>query len=160
ACLSGEETSDEPTQYAHFCEWQAALIEDEEAEEGNRYWQQQTVSALPAPALPFEAPSSGEPPSEFLTHCVELDAEALQRIDATAKRYDTTANVMMLECWQTLLWRLTGQPEITVGKIFDGRKFEELQDALGLLAKCLPVRLHFSGELQFGEVLRQLHKSV
>jgi amino acid adenylation domain-containing protein len=160
AASGGEEAPEEPIQYSHFCEWQAALLEDEEAGEGKRYWRQQAVSATPALALQFEAPFSGEEPPEFLIHCEKLDVELLDRIDAAAKRAGVTANVIMLACWQTLLWKLTGQPEITVGAIFDGRKFEELQGALGLLAKCLPVHLSFSGGLRFGEVLRQLHKSV
>jgi len=160
ARLSGEEAPEEPVQYAHFCEWQAALLEDEEAEEGKSYCRRLAVSAPIALALPFEAPPPEEAPQEFLIHCETLDSGMLEMIDAAAKKAGVTENVILLACWQTLLWRLTGQPEISVGVIFDGRKFEELQGALGLLAKSLPVRLSFNDELRFGAVLRHLHESV
>ena len=37
----------------------------------------------------------------------------------------------LLACWRSLLWRLTGQSIFFIAVGFDGREYEELQDAVG-----------------------------
>jgi amino acid adenylation domain-containing protein len=47
-----------------------------------------------------------------------------------------------------------------VGAAFDGRRLPELQTALGLFARYLPVTSHLEEELQFSELIKQLDKAV
>jgi amino acid adenylation domain-containing protein len=60
---------------------------------------------------------------------------------------------VLLGCWATLLHKLTGASEVVVSVLGDGRRFEELTAALGLLARSLPVRVEFSGAVSIGDVL-------
>jgi amino acid adenylation domain-containing protein len=157
---SDNEVSDEPVQYAQFSEWQAELLEDRDAEEGKRYWREHPGFARPALEAPLEALDVIENPSEFHTYNLTLGPASLKRIDVMAEKYKTTADIVLLACWQTLLWRHTGHPEITVGNIVDGRKFGELQTALGLLSSCLPVHLSFNRDLRFEDLLKPLHQAA
>lgn len=47
-----------------------------------------------------------------------------------------------------------------VAREFNGRKYEELQEALGLFAKYLPVHCHLEDSFKFSQVLQQVHESV
>ena len=46
-------------------------------------------------------------------------ARLLARAEAAAGRYRPPLDALLLACWQTLLWRLTGQEEFVVGVAFD-----------------------------------------
>ena len=56
ASLQGATVSDEPLQYADYCQWQSELIasEDEEAESARAFWREQELAALRPPQLPWE----------------------------------------------------------------------------------------------------------
>ena len=49
-------------------------------------------------------------------------------------RRTTSVEAVLLACWQTLLWRLSGQAEVLVETSFDGRKYEEMHQAIGAYA--------------------------
>ncbi len=66
----------------------------------------------------------------------------------------------MLACWQTLLWRITARSDIVAGYICDGRKHEELSEAIGPLAKSLPVRCHFDESSRFSDVLKEIETAI
>ena len=66
----------------------------------------------------------------------------------------------MLACWQILLWRLTQQEEFTIGIGCAGREHSELEAALGLFAKYLPLSCHLSDELLFSQFLDRIGQFV
>ncbi|MEG5139394.1 MULTISPECIES: non-ribosomal peptide synthetase family protein [unclassified Microcoleus] len=158
-CLSGEELSDEVVQYVQFSEWQNELLEDEEAADGKEYWTGQDFSALASLRLPFETRLINAPaqltPQAFE---VRLELALLDKLEAIALQYNTSLSAFLLACWKILLWRLTGKSNITVGVAFDGRKYEELEPALGLFAKFLPLCSHLAENLSFAEVLKQVQE--
>jgi amino acid adenylation domain-containing protein/non-ribosomal peptide synthase protein (TIGR01720 family) len=160
AASPGVVTADEPVQYADFSEWANELLESEEAAEGKRFWRRHELSALAAWALPFETEPSK--PSVFEPECSTfvIDPEQAQRFDWPTGGDGVTTEVFLLACWQTLLWRLTGRAEIIVGKACDGRKQEEFKEALGLFARWVPVRAHFTESLRFDEVLKRVAQSA
>ncbi|NEQ20420.1 MAG: amino acid adenylation domain-containing protein [Microcoleus sp. SIO2G3] len=64
-----------------------------------------------------------------------------------------------MACWQIILWRLTGQQTVIVGQNFEGRKYEELEQALGLFAKYLPLSCQLEKEYRFSEIIGQVDKA-
>ncbi|MEK6283645.1 MAG: condensation domain-containing protein, partial [Acidobacteriota bacterium] len=160
ACAEGRELTDEPLQYVQFSEWQNELVADEDAEEGKEYWRQQLIPELLSSSLPFESKTQRQ--RVFESHALSLafPAETVAAIDSLALRHGTTAEAFLLACWQTLLWRLTGQREIVVGTAFESRPYEELHDALGLFARWLPINAAFDKHISFREVLKRARESM
>jgi amino acid adenylation domain-containing protein len=161
ASLSGEELDDEPLQYADASEWQNEMLEadDADARSGKAFWGNQGQHYLSS--LPFESKAddrqSESGPDSFT---FDMDCDLLAKIDATSRKHHASANAYLLACWQSLLWRLTGQPEIVTGAVFDGRKYDELQRALGIFAKCLPVGCGFKYGIRFSEILVKVQKAM
>jgi amino acid adenylation domain-containing protein len=147
----------ESMQYADFAEWQNELTEatDDHAAQGKAYWQEHTA-AVASPALPLEkvAPAAGEAAS-FSPASVEvvLDKNLWTRVESLAGEHDVAISSLLFASWQALIWRLTGQPDFLVFNLSDGRKIDDLKDALGLYAAYLPVRCQ-CGDVPFGELLR------
>ena len=160
ACLQNKELPKEPMQYTDLSEILNELIESEDTETGREYWRKQDLSALLTLKLPFESQSSEKAGFEpqFLTSTVNPSVVA--KIEALVGRYNTSASVFLLACWQVLLWRLTGQSDIIVSAAYDGRTYEELKEALGLFAKYLPLHCHLEENLQFSQLLEHADKSI
>jgi amino acid adenylation domain-containing protein/thioester reductase-like protein len=161
ASLRGEEIADEEVvQYVQFSEWQNQLLEDEEDLAGKEYWKQQ-FSNLANLKLPLEK-KLPTLPANFELQSIEcqIEPDLVAKITAIAQKYNTSISAVLLACWKTLLWRLTRQPDIIVSTAFSGRKYEELEPALGLFAKFLPLRSHLEDSLKFSEILQQVQQSV
>ncbi len=134
----------EPMQYADFSQWQNELLAEDD-EEAKAFWQEQ-YRASPPGLLPFE----GE-------NAEHNDANAVL---ATKHSTGDISDAFLLACWQTLLWRLTGESDFTVEAICDGREYEELKGALGPYAKSLPLKCSFENDPQFSELVEQVQESI
>ncbi|MEP0752181.1 amino acid adenylation domain-containing protein [Trichocoleus sp. Lan] len=162
ASLQGEEIAEEEVvQYVQFSEWQNQLLEDEEDLTGKEYWKQQDFANLANLKLPLENKLLGFP-GNFELNSIEgqIEPDLVAKITAIAQKYNTSISAVLLTCWKTLLWRLTRQPDIIVSTAFSGRKYEELESALGLFAKFIPLRTHLEDSLKLSEILQQVQQSV
>ena len=139
----GTQVTDTGLPYIQYAAWQQELLEEQDAEEGRQYWRSQKLATLCTQTLPVPA-SAREVASFRLTP--ELNSQ--------------TAEIWLLACWQSLLWRLTRVEELLIGYTYDGREFEELNQVLGPLARSLPVTARLSSNMRFTEVLRLAERSV
>ncbi|MDF5714837.1 MAG: amino acid adenylation domain-containing protein, partial [Rhizonema sp. NSF051] len=160
ACLQCETVSQEVVQYLQFSEWQNQLLEDEDAEEANQYWLEQKLSSQATLKLPFESQASKQ--SVFQPDCFRLaiTPQLTAKIETLAQKYDTSTAVVLLACWQTLIWRLTKQPDIVIGMVAARRDYEELQNLLGLVATWLPIKSHLTPDLRFQELLELVEQTI
>jgi amino acid adenylation domain-containing protein/non-ribosomal peptide synthase protein (TIGR01720 family) len=155
---SASEGGEEAVQYVQFSEWQNELLEDEESA-GKGWWRQAAQGAPAAPVLPLEREGSGgEAGADRPTGPREVIERRLGEAEAAALRNlaggeDGGEEALLLACWQVLLWRLSRQSHFTVGYVCDGRKYEELYDALGLFAKAVPLAVHLEEGMRLDELL-------
>jgi len=156
AVLSGESLARQPMQYADSSEWNNDLLEAPERKEGRAYWREQDFSAGSALDLPFKNANEREFTPEFISIQIEQTAA----LEALAEKHNTSAALVLLACWQVLLWRLTSHPQIVVGCATDGRTHEELKTALGLFERYLPVQADLHGDVRFIELLKQLGRAL
>ncbi|MBD1902831.1 amino acid adenylation domain-containing protein [Trichocoleus sp. DQ-A3] len=161
ANLQSEEIAEEEVvQYVQFSEWQNQLLEDEDDLTGKKYWKQQ-FSNLANLKLPLEKKLLALS-AKFKPKSIEyqIEPDLVTKITAIAQKYNISISAVLLAFWKTLLWRLTRQPDIIVSTAFSGRKYEELEPALGLFAKFLPLCTHLEDSLRFSEIVQQVQQSV
>jgi hypothetical protein len=150
----GEEAPEgaDPLQYADYSEWQNELQQkdDEESAAGKEYWAGYKAAQIPALSLPFsrKPETAGEFQAE--TIAIALDPQVASYLHGAADASD-----FLLACWQTFLWRMTGQAEVVVGCVSDGRSHEELGTAFGVFAKALPVYANFDADPTLTELMEQ-----
>jgi hypothetical protein len=157
ASNSAEQLSEDVVQYADFSQWQNELLESEDGLEFRRKHQPSAPSIIKLP-LEKEAEKGRSHPYESIA--LNISPELWSMVEALACEEGVPVSSVMLACWQTLLWRLTRQHDVSVATSFDGRKFKYLYDALGLFAKYLPLRTEFEADFQFREVLKEVHHSL
>jgi amino acid adenylation domain-containing protein len=158
AALAAADDDGEAVQYLQFSEWQNELLEDENASLGFAFWRGQ--GAWAAPALPFARRAESGTRSASAAVPLTLDAETGAGLERMADRLGVSEEALLLACWQTLQWRLTGEEVVTVGLVVSGRKFEELEGACGLFAKVVPVRSRPNVGDTLGELARRVGEAV
>jgi amino acid adenylation domain-containing protein/non-ribosomal peptide synthase protein (TIGR01720 family) len=147
--------NNEAMQYADFAEWQNELLEAEEGSVARQYWRKQDLSELATQRLSFEKRVKPEQSFWPAQLPVEISAETSARIKAVANRADVSVSSFALACCQLLISRLTGRSNVVVGAAFDGRKFTELEDAVGLFSRFLPTSGDLPANLSFETLLQQ-----
>jgi amino acid adenylation domain-containing protein/thioester reductase-like protein len=151
-CLQGQDFLDEPVQYLQFSEWQNELLAEEDAEIGKGYWQGKEFKAIEPVKLVLELNNDSNIDFQPGVYSFNLSQDLTQSINKFVTAY-TNYHEFLLTCWYILIWRLTKQPEIIINNLCNGRKYEELHETLGLLAKFLPVSCPIAQEFKFVEVL-------
>ncbi len=148
----GRDSTEEPLRYVQFAQWQSDVLEsdDDPALEGRRFWAQR-VNELSSPVLPQERRNPGNFAADV--YSLTLPSATRAKLESVAVALGTSAGTVLLSAWQSLMWRLTGAQTFKVGTVFDGRQFQELQDAVGLFEKTLPLDARFDGDFRFREVV-------
>ena len=139
--LHGGTFSEEPMQYADFAEWHNELLDasDDQGQESRAYWKKLVSGPL---ALPLEKRRTTAQTFQPEAVSIDFDSVCVVNLEALAREYETSIQVVLFACWQALIWRLTNQPDFVIFSLSDGRKIEDLEGALGPYAKYLPVASH------------------
>jgi hypothetical protein len=125
--LDDESLSDDILQYVDAAQWQNELLEVEEQAASDPYWSKQDLSPLNSLKLPgqSEVAAQGSFAPQLLT--LRLETDLRWRIESIAREQETSLAIFLLACWKVVLWRLSGEAEMTVGVAFDGRNYEDLE---------------------------------
>ncbi|MEM7582343.1 MAG: amino acid adenylation domain-containing protein, partial [Acidobacteriota bacterium] len=147
-------TDEDAIQYADLAEWQNEILLSPETRGGKSFWQRQSLASLAQCELPFERPVPAADPG-FAPRFLALAAEDVtaREIAATATELEVAEESLLLACWAVVLARWCGRHEVTVGVALDGRDYEELQGAIGLFARYLPLASRLEPRLSFAELV-------
>lgn len=148
----------EELRYVQFAQWQNDLIEgnDENSVKGREYWA--SLIDQPPLALPLESKPNGVFSQSVVVR--RLDRAINSRLEAAAEQTSSSVSEVLLAAWQCVLWRMTGQASFRVGVVFDGREYEELRSAIGVIAKTLPIDARFDGDFRFHDVVQHVHNAT
>ncbi|NEU77736.1 non-ribosomal peptide synthetase [Nostoc sp. UIC 10630] len=158
--LHEHKLEDTPLQYADIAAWQNELLIGEEAEIAKEYWFNQKVSNSLIDKLPNEKKVNQKPGFEPKVIRINFDSAITNNIAAIAQKHTVDISTVLMACWQILLWRLTNKSETILAWCCDGRNYQELQPAVGLLAKYLPVRIQIQENYILADILKQLDKQL
>ncbi|MEH2215454.1 amino acid adenylation domain-containing protein [Nostoc sp.] len=153
ACVQGKELDNEPLQYADLAEWQNELLEGEDTEAGREYWRKQNIAALTTLKLPWEQQTALKSTFQPQIQSINITPELTAQIEILVRQYNTSVSNFLLTCWQILIWRITQQSNVIIGIGCDGRNYQELEDAIGLFAKYLPINIELDKESTFVEII-------
>lgn len=154
---AGVEFLREPTQFVQVSDWLNELLEDEEAE--TTPWRNLDLPKLAGLTLPGQIAhdSATFAPAVLEFH---IDPKLVQQVDSLAVRHGCEQATVWLAGWQLLLWRLTDQESFVIGLICDGRRYDEMRDALGLFARSVPLICRCEDQLSFAELLDQTQAEI
>ncbi|MGP0593403.1 amino acid adenylation domain-containing protein [Nitrospira sp. T9] len=149
-----DDSTDEPVQYAQFSEWQNELLTEDEAEAGCEWWTKQNLSAYPPLILPFErSPALSCRFSPLRSIRQDVPQDVARRLEQIAREQKSSVAVILHACWQMLLARVMRRQDLICWWRCDGRKYDELQDGIGLFEKWVPVYGQLDGHMSVHDVI-------
>lgn len=139
----------ESASFEQYLEWRAEVAVDEDAQSGERYWQdhlRQTDGELAK--LPYRLDAEGGGAAVRVR--TVLDAELVQNLLHMAGRLSLAPDELLQAAWWALLGRVTGQSNLMVGWRHDSRKdYEYFSSCAGLFEKSLPLHLSVTEDKPF-----------
>jgi hypothetical protein len=140
-------------QFSQFMAWQERQISGEGFRRHREYWLRQLKGAC-APRLPFGVtqPRIAGKRANVEARIDSASAEQLQRIAAA---YRATFFAVMLSCYYTLLFRLTGQPDLAAATLFANRTRPEVENTIGFLTNLVVLPIQLRDAATFAEVVER-----
>ncbi|GLZ00497.1 amino acid adenylation domain-containing protein [Actinoplanes sp. NBRC 103695] len=142
-------------QYADYALWQAAR-DDGEAKRHLDYWTERLAGAPHTLDLPTDRPRPAV--AEFAGGVVEVPvpAEVAGALRRLARQEQATMFTVLLTAFHTLLYRWSGQTDVSVGMIADGRAHPDVAGTIGHFVNPVVLRGDLAGQPTFTALLAQL----
>jgi amino acid adenylation domain-containing protein len=147
-----------PIQYADFAEWEHDYLRGDSIKEQLDYWQRQLGGTLPVLQLPTDRPRQTAHTARGARQRVALPKELSDALKALSQREGATLFMTLLAAFQTLLWRYTGQEDITTGSSVAGRNRSQIEGLIGFFLNTLVLRTDLGGQPTFRELLRRVRE--
>lgn len=146
--------------YADFVEWQQEKLSGAKGERLWNYWKEELSGELVPLGLPLD---NARPPLQTFhgsSYPFTLDARLTEKLKQFGAEQQTTLFATLLAAFQTLLYRLTSQKQITVGCPVAGRSRAEFANTVGYFVNTVPLRADFQQHQTFFDFLAQVRKRV
>ncbi len=147
-----------PIQYADFAYWQREWLQGEVMECQLAYWKEQLSGRPLMLDLPTDRPRPALQSWQGATESFALPLDLLKKLRALSREEGTTLFMLLLAAFQTLLYRYTGQEDISVGTAIANRNWVEIERLIGFFVNTLVMRTDLSGSPSFREVLKRVRE--
>ncbi len=145
-------------QYADFACWQRGWLQGEVLERQLAYWKEQLKDRPLMLDLPTDRPRPAVQSWRGATEKFALPLELSRKLRTLSREEGATLFMTLLAAFQTLLYRYTGQEDISVGTAIANRNRAEIEGLIGFFVNTLVMRTNLSGEPSFREVLKRARK--
>jgi amino acid adenylation domain-containing protein len=143
-------------QYADYAAWQREWISGEELERQLSYWKDHLAGMPPMLDLPTDRPRPALKSSNGDVALFNFSSELSEAIQTLARLEGVTVYMLLLAAFQTLLFRYSGQEDISVGSAIANRTRPEVENLIGFFVNTLVLRTDLSGDPSFRELLQRV----
>ena len=147
-----------PIQYADYAVWQRQWLQGEALATQVTYWKQQLKWALPVLELPRDYPRPMVQTYRGARQALQVPPAVTEGLKTLSRQAGVTLFMTLLAAWQTLLFRYTGQEDISVGTPIAGRTRAETEGLIGFFVNTLVLRTDLSGDPTFMDLLPRVRE--
>jgi NRPS condensation-like uncharacterized protein len=138
-----------PIQYVDYAVWQRQWLRGEVLEAQMTYWREQLAGASPMLELPTDHARPAVQTHRGGAESFRLSAELSERLKRLSQEEGVTLFMLLLAAFQVLLYRYSGQADISVGTPIAGRTRREVEELIGFFVNTLVLRTEVKGEESF-----------
>ncbi|OKP02968.1 non-ribosomal peptide synthetase [Xenorhabdus eapokensis] len=142
--------------YLEFTQWQKEQLAKPEISTMKSYWKEVLTPYPSMIDLPTDYSRKECKGTKAGYRHLQLSHDDTLQISKQARNLAMTPFMYMTMCWQFLLYRLSGQKDITIGIPFALRDNSEFEETVGYLVNTLPLRSH----LDSGSTVNQFAVSI
>ena len=145
-------------QYPDYANWQRSTIKGISPEQLS-YWKT-VCDELPVIDLPTHRSRPAVQTYSGATEFLQISSATTSALKALSDAQGTTPFMTMVAAFMTLLHSYTGQEDIVVGGVSNGRQHTETMGLLGCFLNTVPIRCAFSKDLPFTDLLSRIRKAT
>ncbi|MFB7178790.1 amino acid adenylation domain-containing protein [Streptomyces sp. NPDC056257] len=143
-----------PVRFAQYAAEQRARVTEADLAAQLEHWRGH-LAGLPALRLPTDRPRSRARGAAAARHGFRIPAGAVKGLAAAAEAHGGTLFAGLFAACQVLFSRHTGQEDLALGTLADGRPRPVLDGLVGAFDNPLLLRAHVRSEAPFTELLAQ-----
>ena len=144
-----------PIQYADYAAWQRRWLSGEVLEQQLRYWKNRLEGAAGVLELPADRPRPAVQSYRGSSVEVRVGREVTESLKALGRGEGATLFMVVMAAYKVLLYRLSGQGDISVGVPVANRNRAEVEGLIGFFVNTVVMRSRVRGEGSFLELLRE-----
>src|SRR6267142_3287772 len=144
-----------PIQYADYSEWQREWLQGEVLERQLNYWRKQ-LAGHETLNLPTDRPYPARPTPAGATETSRLPEPLVSKLKLLSDQQGVTLFMTLLAGFEILLYRYTGQTDISVGSAIANRSRQELESLIGFFVNTLVLRTQFTEDSSVAELLQRV----
>jgi amino acid adenylation domain-containing protein len=144
-------------QYADYSEWQREWLQGEVLERQLDYWRKQ-LAGHETLNLPTDRPHSAKPTLAGAMERSRLPESLVSKLKLLSDQQGVTLFMTLLAGFEILLYRYTGQTDISVGSGIANRNRQELEPLIGFFVNTLVLRTQFTEDSSVAELLQRVRE--
>ena len=145
--------------YAHFACWERRSVTPEVLESRLAYWREQLAGIAPVD-LPTDHVAPAQRTASGAMERLFIDRETTDGLNRVARERGSSLFQVFLAAYFVLLHRYTGQDDIVLAGMADGRRHRALEKVHGFFANPIPIRVDLSGNPTFADVVGQVRDTL
>ncbi|MEE8584227.1 MAG: amino acid adenylation domain-containing protein, partial [Acidobacteriota bacterium] len=150
-----------PIRYSDYALWQRCRLKGRWMEQQLDFWRRQLKDA-PGLELPTDRPPAANPDFRGASLDFVWPQRLGQALQELSRRHQATLFMTLLAAFQALLFRYSGQNDLSVGTPVTNRNRTETESLIGLFVNTLVLRtrLPHSDETRFSQLLGQVRETA
>jgi amino acid adenylation domain-containing protein len=144
-----------PLQYADFAQQQRQRLSGALLENQLAYWRRQ-LAGVPILQLPTDHPAPARQSFRSASQPLALTPALTAALKELSQRAGATLFMLLVTGFASLLYRYTGQPDISVGSLVANRNRPEIEGLIGFFVNNLALRIDLAGNPSVRELLRRV----
>jgi|GEM_PF-6424252 len=146
-------------QYSDFSDWQRSLPDTAQYKVDLEFWKE-TLDGAKSFELPTDYIRGPNPSSVGRKIRVQLDSETTTQVREATKLLNVTPYAYLLGVFQTWLFRLTCDEDITVGTPIANREWTQTEELIGFFMETAAIRTHLSSSDTLSEIIAQVSSNA
>jgi amino acid adenylation domain-containing protein len=147
-----------PIQFADFAVWQRQWMQGAIAETQLNYWKRKLIANPPLLSLPFDRPRPAVQRFRGAAQRVKLSAQLYEALKTFSHQEGATLFMVMLAAFLTLLYRYSGQEDLSIGSGIANRRWRETENLIGMIINTIVLRADAAGNPSFLEFLSRIRE--
>ncbi|QHS63363.1 non-ribosomal peptide synthetase [Chitinophaga agri] len=147
-------------QYKDYACWQQQQLKKTRMSDSSTYWTKQLAGIIPPLELPVDYPRSSKREYRGAQYSYCFDGSASLAFEALLQEEQCTLFMGLLALVNVLLYRYTGQSDVTVGSPVAGREHPDLENQVGFYVNTLALRNRINGSNNFASFLSDVRQVV
>jgi amino acid adenylation domain-containing protein/non-ribosomal peptide synthase protein (TIGR01720 family) len=142
-------------QFSDYAIWQRKGFDSNRIAKKLEYWKQKLDGLLPL-ELPSDHPRPAVRGTNGTTKRFEIENDLLAKIQSIERHEGTSMYMCLLAAFNVLLYKYSGQDDISVGASVANRPKMELENLIGFFVNTLAFRNKIDSNSKFSELLEQV----